>query len=82
MAIQRRPKIIDLIGTETETCYPIGFQGHEKGVCAMRHFCKHTTKYDVPLTGKLLQSRIIVLNHHRVFPPLLYPSYKALRFQK
>lgn len=81
MAKLKSHRLIDQIGTETETLLPICLQGHEIGVCAMRHFYKYTIKYGAALSCKMFQFRIIVLNYHWVFS-LFVSSYKALKFKK
>lgn len=83
--IRQVQKVIELLirqSLKQKLCYSIGLQGQEIGVCAMKHFYKYAMKYGVPLSSKMLQSRIIILNHHRVFPSLFFPAFKALKFQK
>lgn len=81
MANLKSHRVIDQIGTETETLLPIGLQGQEIGVRAMRNFRKYTMKYSVALSCKMCQSRIIALNYHRVFS-LFVSSCKALKYKK
>lgn len=57
MANLKSHRLMDQIGTETETLLPIGLQGQEIGLCAMRHFRKYTMKYSDALSCKIFQSR-------------------------
>lgn len=57
MANLESHRLIDQIGTETETLLPTGLQGQEIGVCALRHFRKCTMKYGDALRCKMFQSR-------------------------